>query len=80
MSETSVAEIIQQRIAVHLGPHTARMAFKMAAGRSVGVTPDAVRLNDVPKVIEELHPMLNVLLGRDKAQATLDDIARACHG
>jgi hypothetical protein len=34
----------------------------------------------VPKVIEELHPMLNVLLGKDKAQQTLDEIARAVRG
>jgi hypothetical protein len=80
MPELTVSEIIQQHIAVHLGPHTARMAIKMAAGRSVGLEPDAVRASDVPKVIDELHPMLNVLLGRDKAQQTLDEIARACGG
>jgi hypothetical protein len=76
----NVSEIIQQHIAVHLGPHTAKMAIKMAAKKSVGVAPDAVRAGDVPKVIEELHPMLNVLLGRDKAQQTLDEIALACRG
>lgn len=80
MPEMTVAEIIQQHIAVHLGPHTAKMAIRMAAGRSVGLAPDAVRLSDVPRVIEELHPMLNVLLGRDKAQQTLDEITSACRG
>ena len=79
MPDMTIAEIIQQHIAVHLGPHTAKMAIKMAADKSVGVAPD-VRLSDVPKVIEELHPMLNVLIGRDRAQQTLDEITRACHG
>jgi hypothetical protein len=77
MPEMTVAEIIQQHIAVHLGPHTAVMAMRMAANKSVGLAPDAVRPSDVPKVIEELHPMLNVLLGKDKAQQTLDEITRA---
>jgi len=78
--DMTIAEIIQQHIAVHLGPHTSKMAIKMAADKSVGVAPDAVRLSDMPKVIEELHPMLNVLIGRDRAQQTLDEITRACHG
>ena len=77
MPDMTVAEIIHQHIAVHLGPHTASLAIKRAAKKSVGLAPDAVRLSDVPKVIEELHPMLNVLLGRDKAQQTLDEITRA---
>lgn len=74
----NIADIIQQHIAVHLGPHTAKMAVKMAAGKSVGLAPDAVQRGDVAKVIEELHPMLNVLIGRDRAQQTLDEITRAC--
>lgn len=77
MPDMTVAEIMQQHIAVHLGPNTAKMAIRAAANKSVGLAPDAVRLSDVPKVIEELHPMLNVLLGRDKAQQTLDEITRA---
>ena len=76
MPDMSVAEIIQQHIAVHVGPNTAKVAIRAAANKSVGLAPDAVRISDVPKVIKELHPMLNVLLGRDKAQQTLDEITR----
>lgn len=80
MPDMTVAEIIQKHIAVHLGPNTAKMAIRAAANKSIGLAPDEVRLSDVPKVIEELHPMLNVLLGRDKAQQTLDEITRAFRG
>jgi hypothetical protein len=77
MPDMNVAEIIQKHIAVHLGPHTAKMAVRMAADKS-GLAPDAVQPSDVSKVIEELHPMLNVLVGRARAQQTLDEITRAC--
>jgi len=71
-----VARAIIQTLSLHLGPHVANMAVK-AFGRKVGVpTPDQLTIAHVPGLIEEIRPMLNVMIGTGPSQSVVADIER----
>jgi hypothetical protein len=69
-----VAEVMEQELAAVLGPHTARNAVRTFSLKSVGRAPDALLLEDGPRVVEALRPMLQTLLGHDAAQRVVDDL------
>ena len=63
------------RLAVYLGPHTARTALRTFSGRALG-SPDAEALaaSDAPRVLEALRPMLRTLLGESQSEVVLAEI------
>ena len=69
-------EIIADHLARYLGPNTARVAVKKFSER-VGVSgPEALTREDVPRLLEVLRPMLRTLLGRERAESLLLQLAR----
>jgi hypothetical protein len=56
-------EVLRDRLALYLGPHTARTALKTFAPRAVGVAPEAMSGAQARVLLESLRPMLKTLLG-----------------
>jgi hypothetical protein len=58
-------EVLRDRLAVYLGPHTARTALKTFADRAVGggVAPEQMTVAQARKLLEALRPMLKTLVG-----------------
>ena len=64
------------RLAEYLGPHTARSAVKTFAQGALHCAPEMVRLEDVPRLLEALRPMLRTLLGHAISDDILESLAR----
>ncbi len=75
METRSVQEIIFARLAMFLGPHTARVALKTFAART-GRSPEALTREDVPEVLAALLPMLRTLIGRERAESLVHELAQ----
>jgi hypothetical protein len=56
-------EVLHDRLAVYLGPNTARTALKTFAHKSVGVAPEKLTAEQAKRLLEALRPMLKTLLG-----------------
>jgi hypothetical protein len=71
----TIAERIAERLAVYLGPHTARAAVKTFSMKALGRGPETLTLADVPKVQEALRPMLRTFVGSVQAEVVLEQIS-----
>lgn len=67
--------IIEARLALLLGPNTARTAVRTFCQRALGVDPEAMPPGDAPRLLAALRPTLRTLLGAATAQQVLDEIA-----
>jgi hypothetical protein len=70
------AEVIAEALTAHLGPSTARTAVRTFSTRALGLSPEQISLEDAPKLLEALRPMLRTLLGPDPA----DDLLTGLRG
>lgn len=70
----SPAELIVETLSIHLGPSTARTAVRTFSKRTLGLRPEEISLQDVPRLLEALRPMLRTLLGRAPADEVLEGI------
>lgn len=70
------AATIVSRLAVHLGPNIARMAITTFSQKALGVPAEDVKPSEIPRLLEALRPMLNVMLGKDHAEAVIGEIRR----
>lgn len=61
-------EVLRDRLAVYLGPNTARTALKTFAHKSVGVAPEDMTPEQAKRLLEALRPMLKTLLGAAQAE------------
>lgn len=71
---TPTAQLIAERLAAYLGPHTARVAVKTFALRSLGRGPDEITPSDAPTLLEALKPMLRAFVGRERSEAVIERI------
>jgi hypothetical protein len=69
-------EEVAKRLAVFLGPHTARNAVRTFAARSTGRPPEQLIRTDVPALLEALRPMLRTLIGEESAKLLIAQILR----
>jgi hypothetical protein len=75
MSETRIpAEVIAEGLAIHLGPSTARTAVRTFATRALGHPAEELSVQEAPRLLEALRPMLRTLLGATPADAVLASI------
>jgi hypothetical protein len=72
-----VADVVAQKLAVHLGPNVARMAVKTFAAKAVSRKPEELTITDVPALLEAMRPMLVVMIGKEPSVVVLEEIARA---
>ena len=73
---TQVAEKVAGRIAVYVGPHTARVAVKTFSQRKLGRGPETLELEDIPALLAALRPMLRTLIGHSQCELALTRIER----
>jgi hypothetical protein len=64
-------EVMRDRLALYLGPNTARNALKTFAHKSVGVAPEDMTPVQAKRLLEALRPMLKTLLGAVKCEQLL---------
>ncbi len=76
MPDRNIADVIIGKLSVHLGPNVARMAIQGFAKKAGVRSPEGLTVEHVPAIIEELHPMLNVMIGKGPAEAVVAEIAR----
>jgi len=70
------ADVVADRLATWLGPHTARTAVRTFSERALGLRPEQVTPADVPRLLAALRPMLRTLLGATQGEELLDQLAR----
>jgi hypothetical protein len=71
-----IAETVIAKLSVHLGPNVARMALKSFA-RKVGVQGhDQLTAAHLPRLIEDIRPMLNVMIGKGPSESVVAEIER----
>jgi hypothetical protein len=75
MGALSIADIITRRLAIFLGPNTARVAVKTFSVKALGRGPETLTLTDIPKLQEALRPMLRTFVGRTQCEALLKQLA-----
>jgi len=76
MESRSIQDVIVDRLAAFLGPHTARVALKTFAEASGGRKAETLTRADVPAVLAALRPMLRTLLGRERAEGLVQKLAQ----
>lgn len=54
---------MQKRLAVYVGPHTARLSLKTFAQKHFDVLPDALPPSALPELVRSLRPLLRSMLG-----------------
>jgi len=70
------AEIVVERLAQYLGPHTARVAVKSFSLRVLGLQVERITRADVPALLEALRPMLKTMIGTQRSEVLLRDLAK----
>jgi hypothetical protein len=76
MNAVPVQDEVARRLAVFLGPFTARNAVRTFAPRSTGRSADQLQLADVPALLDGLRPMLRALIGDESARLLIAQILR----
>lgn len=75
MPESAIAEAIVAKLSVHLGPHVARIAVRTFA-RKISVADDRLTAANLPDLIREMRPMLNVMIGKGPSEVVVTEIER----
>ena len=71
-----ISDVVADRLATYLGPHTARVAVKTFTQRAVGRGPETLTRVDIPDLVKALRPMLRTMVGRAKCEAILTQLER----
>jgi hypothetical protein len=72
MAEASLAEVVVAKLSVHVGPHVAKMMTRSFSKKSAG--GEALSAAQLPAFMEEIRPMLTVLIGKAATEAVGDDL------
>ena len=78
MPEPAIADAIIAKLSIHLGPHVARMALKSFA-KKVDLPGERLTAAHVPGLIQDIRPMLNVMIGKGPSEAVVADIERVAN-
>jgi hypothetical protein len=73
-SRRSIADAIAARLAIILGPHTARTAVKTFTQKALGRGPETLTAADVPKLADALRPLLRTFIGRVQADLLVEQL------
>ena len=74
--EKTIASRVANRLAVHLGPHTARVAVKTFSQRALGRGAETLESGDIEPLLGSLRPMLRTLVGSSQCEVILQQIRR----
>jgi hypothetical protein len=67
MAEAAI-DRLQRRLAVFVGPHTARLSLKTFAQKQFGVAPAELPLSALPDLVRSLRPLLRSMLGESDGE------------
>lgn len=56
-------EVLRDRLAVYLGPHTAKSALRTFADKTLRIPPEQMSAREAQQLVEALRPMLKTLVG-----------------
>ncbi len=76
MPNGAIGDLVISRLSVHLGPNVSKMAVKAFAKKAGVHGPEELTAAHLPALVEDIHPMLNVMIGKGPADAVVADIAR----
>jgi hypothetical protein len=76
MAAATIRARIEARLAPLLGPNMARNATRTFSQRSLQLEPEALTVEDVPRLMAALRPALRTLLGAITTEQLLDEISR----
>lgn len=68
MGDGGVVERLQRRLAVFVGPHTARLSLKTFSQKEFGVEPSELAPAKLPELVKSLRPLLRSMLGETDAE------------
>ena len=71
-----IADAVVARLAVHLGPHVAKMTVRSFAKKAGIDGQEKLTRAHLPKLIAEIRPMLNVMIGKGPGESVVADIER----
>ncbi len=71
-----IGDLVISRLSVHLGPNVSKMAIRSFAKKAGVHGPEELTVAHLPALVEEIHPMLNVMIGKGPADAVVADIQR----
>jgi hypothetical protein len=64
----SPIERLQRRLAVYVGPHTARLSLKTFAQKQFGLAPAELQPAVLPELVKSLRPLLRSMLGESDSE------------
>ncbi|HKA90226.1 MAG TPA: hypothetical protein VKE22_21340 [Haliangiales bacterium] len=67
-------EVVRDRLAVYLGPHTARNALRTFSEKTLGVSPETISSAQAQKLLDALRPMLKTLVGAAQCDRILSQL------
>jgi hypothetical protein len=67
VGETAI-ERLQRRLAVYVGPHTARLSLKTFAQKQFGMAPADLPPAALPDLVKSLRPLLRSMLGESDSE------------
>jgi hypothetical protein len=67
-------EVVRDRLAVYLGPHTAKSALKTFSEKTLGMAAEQITVPQAQKLLESLRPMLKTLVGAAQAERILSQL------
>ena len=75
MPDPPIADAVIARLSAHLGPHVAKMAIRSFA-KKADVRHEQITAAHVPRLIQEIRPMLTVMIGKGPSEAVVAEIER----
>jgi hypothetical protein len=75
MAGGAPSAIIEARLALLLGPNTARTAVRTFCERALAHGPETLTAAEAPRLLAALRPTLRTLLGAATAERVLAEIA-----
>ncbi len=74
--QSASVDIVADKLALFLGPHTAKSAVKTFAQKALNKTPEQLTAADMGPLLLALRPMLRTLIGGRKSEEVLAQLNR----
>jgi hypothetical protein len=67
-------DVLRDRLAVYLGPHTARTALRTFADKTLAGPPEHMSSVEARRLVEALRPMLKTLVGAAQCERIVSQL------
>jgi hypothetical protein len=67
-------DVLRDRLAVYLGPHTAGTALRVFADKSLTGPPERMTSAEARRMVEALRPMLKTLVGAAQCERIVSQL------